>query len=46
MNRIQSKNDNIDLNRIDKISLPFYDDKNYILKDGCSRLSHFYIFTR
>ena len=45
MSRIQSKNDNIDLHRINKISLPSHDDKKCILKDGCSKLSHFYTFT-
>ena len=34
MKRIQSKNDNIDSYRVNKMSLPSYDDKNYILKGG------------
>ena len=41
MNRIQSKDDNIGSYRINKISLPSYNDKKYILKNGYSRLSHF-----
>ena len=41
MNRIQSINHNIGSHRINKISFPSYDDKKYILKEGCSRFSHF-----
>ena len=42
MNRIQSKNHNIESYRINKVSLSSYDDKKYILTDGYSRLSHFH----
>ena len=45
MDRIQSKNHNIGLYRINKISLSFYDDQKYFLKNGCSRLLHFQNFT-
>ena len=41
MNRIQSKNHNIGLYRINESSLSSYNDKKYILKDGNSRLSNF-----
>ena len=40
MNRIQGKYHNIKSYRISKISLPSYNDKKYMLKDGYSRLSH------
>ena len=42
INRFQSKNHNIGSYRTNKISLSSFDDKKYILKDGFSRLSHFY----
>ena len=42
INRIQSRNHNIGSYRTNKISLSSFDDKKYILKDGFSRLSHFY----
>ena len=42
MNRIQRKIHNTGLHRIIKISLSSYNDKNYILEDGYSRLSHFH----
>ena len=42
MNRIQSKDYNIETNRISEVSLSCYDDKQYILKDGYHRLSNFY----
>ena len=45
MNRIQSKDHNIASYRINKIYLPSYDDKKYILKDRY-KLSHFYKSTR
>ena len=37
MSRTESKHHNIVLHRTDKISLSFYDDKKYILKNGYSR---------
>ena len=42
VNSIQSKDRNIGLSRISKISLISYDNEKYILKDGCSRFSYFY----
>ena len=42
MNRIQSKNRNIDPYRINKVSLSCYNDKKYVLEDGYCRLSHFH----
>ena len=46
MNRIQGKNHNIGTCNISKVSLSCYDDKNYILEVGHSRLSHFHKSTR
>ena len=40
MKRIQRKVLNIGTYRVDKISLSCYDDKNYIIEDRYSRLSH------
>ena len=45
MGRIQTNGHNIGLYRINKISLPSYNDKTYISKDGYSRLSHFHTST-
>ena len=42
LNRIQSKDHNIESYRINKISLSSYGDKKKILDDGYSRLLHFY----
>ena len=46
INRIRSKNHNIDLYRINKITLSSYDYKTYILKDVYSRLSYYDKSTR
>ena len=45
MGRIQTNGHNIGLYRINKISLPSYNDKTYIFKNGYSRLSHFHTST-
>ena len=44
MDRIQSKDHDIGSYRMNKISLSYYDDKKYKLKDGT--FSHFNKFTR
>ena len=41
INRIQSETHNRESYRINNISLSFYNGKKYILKHGCSSLSHF-----
>ena len=46
MDRFQSKNHNIGTYRIIEISLPCYNDKQYILKVEYSRLSYFHKSTR
>ena len=46
MNRIQRKDQNKGSYRINEISLPCYNDERSILKDRCSRLSHFHNSTR
>lgn len=40
MNRTQSKDHNVWTYRINKTSLSCYNNKKYIIEDGCSRLSH------
>ena len=42
MNRIESKDCNSVLHRINKISLSSYKNKKYIIKYGCSSLSYFH----
>ena len=42
MNKIQSKDHDIATYRISKIYLPCCDNKEHVLEDGYSRLSHFY----
>ena len=42
MNRIKRQDHNIGSYRIIKIYLPFYNDKNHILKDRYVSLSHFH----
>ena len=46
MNRIQSKDHNIVSYRINEVSLLFYYDRKYVLKDGYSKLSHLHKSTR
>ena len=46
MDRFHSKNHNIGTYRIIEISLPCYNDKQYILKVEYSRLSYFHKSTR
>ena len=46
MNRFQSKVYIKGSYRINKISLSFYDNLKYIIKDGYNRLSHFHKSTR
>ena len=46
MNRIQSKDHNIGLYKIDKTSLSSCNDKKILLKDEYSRLLHFHKSTR
>ena len=46
MKRIQSKYHNTGSYGINKIPLSSYSEKNYILKHGYSRLSHFHKSTR
>ena len=46
MNRIQNKDHNNRLHRINKHFLSSYDDQKYILEDGCSRLLHFHESSR
>ena len=46
MNRIPSKDHDIGSYRINKISLPSYNDKKYIVEDGYNRLSYFHKSTR
>lgn len=45
MNKIQSKDDNKGLHRINKLCLFSYDNKKNILENEYSRLSHFHIYT-
>ena len=40
MNRIQSKDHDVETNRINKFSLFCYDNKRHILEDVYSTLSH------
>ena len=42
MNRIHRKDHNIGAYRTNYISLPFCNNKKYMLKDGYSRLPYFY----
>ena len=42
MKRIQSKRHNLGTYEIDKISLPRFDDKRYVLDDGIYTLSFFH----
>ena len=46
MNRVQSKDHNIELYKTNKISLCSHDNEEYSRKDGYSTLSHFYKSTR
>ena len=46
MNKIQSKDNNMGLYRINKNSLSSCNHKNHILKKGCSSLSSFHKSTR
>ena len=41
MKRIQSKKHKLGTYKIDKISLPCFDDKRYVLNDGIYTLSYF-----
>ena len=42
MKRIQSKKHKLGTYEIDKIFLPFFDDKRYVLDDGIYTLSYFH----
>ena len=41
MKRIQSKKQKLGTYEIDKISLPYFDDKRYVLDDGIYTLAYF-----
>ena len=42
MKRIQSKKHKLATYEIDKISLPYFDDKRYVLDDGIHTLAYFH----
>ena len=45
INKFQSKNHNLCLFRVNKISLSSYKFKRYKREDGYTRLAHFYKFS-